>query len=68
MVSQIIAEVPLNISSILNNFKSFIKRVYQKEWTKNINKKKDQNNYFRAEISKKEQKLLTLKVKNKIDF
>ena len=68
MVSQIIAEVPLNISSILNNFKSFTKRVYQKEWTKNINKKKDQNNYFRAEISKKEQKLLTLKVKNKIDF
>ena len=28
----------------------------------------DQNNYFRAEISKKEQQLLRLKVKNKIDF
>ena len=68
MISQSIAEVPLNISSILSNFKSFIKRVYQKEWTQNINKKKDQNNYFRAEISKKEQELLTLKVKKKIDF
>ena len=28
----------------------------------------DQNNYFRAEISKKEQQLLRLKVKKKIDF
>ena len=68
MISQSLAEVPLNISSILSNFKSFIKRVCQKEWTQNINKKKDQNNYFRAEISKKEQELLTLKVKKKIDF
>ena len=68
MISQIIAEVPLNISSILNNFKSFIKRVYQKEWTQNIKKKKDQNNYFRAEISQKEEQLLRLNVKKKIDF
>ena len=58
MISQYIAEVPLNISSILNNFKYFIKKVYQKEWTQNIKKKKDQNNYFRAEISQEEQKLL----------
>ena len=49
MISQIIAEVPLNITSILNNFKFFIKQVYQKKWTQNIKKKKDQNNYFRAE-------------------
>ena len=68
MISQYIAEVPLNISSILNNFKYFIKKVYQKEWTQNIKKKKDQNNYFRAEISQKEEQLLTLKVKEKIDF
>ena len=53
MTSQNIAESPLNITSILNNFKTFIKQVYQKEWTQNINKKKDQNNYFRAEISQK---------------
>ena len=65
MISQYIAEVPLNISSILNNFKYFIKKVYQKEWTQNIKKKKDQNNYFRAEISKNKQQLLRLKVKKK---
>ena len=53
MISQIIAEVPLNITSILNNFKSFFEKVYQKEWTQNIKKKKDQNNYFTAEISQK---------------
>ena len=63
MVAQNIAERPLNITSILNNFKSFIKQVYQKLWTQNINKKMDQNNYFRAEISQKEDQLFTLKVK-----
>ena len=44
MISQNKAERPLNITSILNNFKSFIKQVDQKEWTQNINKKKDQKN------------------------
>ena len=48
MISQNKAERPLNITSILNNFKSFIKQVYQKEWRQNINKRKEQNNYFRA--------------------
>ena len=60
MVLQNIAERPLSINSILNKFKSFIKKVYQKEWTQNIRKKKDQNNYFRAEISQEEQELLRL--------
>ena len=68
MISQNIAERPLNITSILNNFESFIKQVDQKKWTQNIKKKKDQNNYFRAEISRKEEKLLTLKEKKQIDF
>ena len=68
MISQNIAERPLNITSILNNFESFIKQVDQKKWTQNIKKKKDQNNYFRAEISQKEEKLLTLKEKKQIDF
>ena len=67
-MSQNKTERPLNITSNLDNFKSFIKQVYQKEWRQNINKKKDQNNYFRAEISQKEEQLLTLKVKEKIDF
>ena len=46
MVPQNIAESPLNITSILNNFKSFIKQVYQTLRTQNIIKKKDQKNYF----------------------
>ena len=54
MVPQNIAERPLNISSILNNLKSFIKQVYQKHRTQNINKKNNQSNYFRPEISQKE--------------
>ena len=63
MIFQNIAERPLNITSVPNNFKSFIKQVYQKEWMQNINKKKGQNNYFRAEISQKEEKQTTLKEK-----
>ena len=54
MISQNIAKRTLNITSILSNFKSFIKQVYQKEWTQNINKKKHQNNYFRAENTQEE--------------
>ena len=68
MVPKNIAETLLNISSILNNLKSFMKQVYQNHWTQNINNKKDQNNYFIAEISKKEEQVLRLKVKKKIDF
>ena len=68
MVPKNIGETLINISSILNNLKSFMKQVYQKHWTQNINNKKDQNNYFRAEISKKEQQVLRLKVNKKIDF
>ena len=67
MVPQNMTESPLNITSILNNFKSFIKEVYQKFRTQNITKKKDQKNYFGEEISHKEEQLLRLKVKKKID-
>ena len=65
---QKIAEKLLNKTSILNNFQSFIKEVYQKQQTQNIKKKKDQNNYFRAEISQRQEQLLTLKAKRKIDL
>ena len=61
MIPQNISERLLNITSILNNFKSFIKQVYQKHRTQHLNKKKDQNNYSRAEISQKDEKLLGLK-------
>ena len=65
-MSQNKAARPLNITSNLDNFKSFIKQVYQKEWRQNINKKKEQNNYFRAGISQKVEK--TLKEKKQTNF
>ena len=68
MVPQNIAERHLNITSSLNNLKSFIKQVYQKHRTQDLNKKKDQNNYFRGEISQRDEQLLRLKVKKKINF
>ena len=60
MIPQNIAERAFNITSILNNFKPFFKQLYQKHETQNIKKKKDQNNYFRVEISQEEQELLRL--------
>ena len=68
MISQIVAELLHNRNSIPNNFKSFIKQVYEKEGTQNILKKKHPNNYSRPEISQKEQQLPRRKVKKKIDF
>ena len=68
VISQNIAEKPLYTTSILNNFKSFIKLLYQKEWRQNINKKKNQNNYLRAVVSQTEEKLLTLKEIHQIHF
>ena len=55
MISQNIAERPLN--------NQYSKQVYQKEWRQNINKKKEQNNYFLARRSQKVEKVLTLKEK-----
>ena len=68
MISENIAERPLNIISILNNFKSFIKEVYPTEWKQNIDKQNDENNYFCAQISQKEEKLLTLKEIKQIEI
>ena len=62
-MSQNKTERPLNITSNLDNFKSFIKQVYQKQWKENINKKKEQYNYFRARISQKVENVVTLKEK-----
>ena len=47
------AQRPFNITSILNSFKSFIKEIYPKKLTSKIKNKKDQNNYFRPQISQK---------------
>ena len=68
MIFQNRGQRPINITSVPNSFKFFIKQVYQKESTQNINKKKDQNNYFRAEISQKEEQLSRPKVKKKTHF
>ena len=48
-----IVERHLNITSILNNFKSLIKQVYQKGCTHKFNKKSNQNNYLRPAISQR---------------
>ena len=40
MVSQIIGEVPLNISSNVNNFKSFIKKYIKKNGRKILERKR----------------------------
>ena len=68
MISQNKAEGPLNITSYLNNYKSFIKQVYDRVWSQNIKTETEQNNYFRAGISQKLEKVLTLKEKKQIDF
>ena len=68
MVPKNIPERPLNINANLNSFKSFINQLYHKHRMQNINNKQDQINYFRTETIEKEQQLLRLKVKKKIDF
>ena len=68
MISQNIAGRLRNITSILNNFKSLIKQVYQIRWVQNIKKKENQNNYFRAEISEIDENFLQLKKKIKLIF
>ena len=67
-MSQNKPERPPNITRNLDNFKSFIKEVYQNEWRQNINKKKEQYNYFRAGISQKVENVLTLKEKRYNNF
>ena len=68
MVPQNIAKTPLNITSIVKNFQSFMRILCQKHRTQNRKKKKDQNNYFRAEVNQKEEQLLTVKTKKTIYF
>ena len=67
-MSQNETERTLNITSILNKFKFSLNKSTQKVWRQKINNKKRQNNYFRAGISQKVEKVLTLKEKRQIDF
>ena len=57
------AESTIIITSILKNFKSLIKQVYEKKCTQKYKKKMDQNIYFRVDINQRQEKLLTLKKK-----
>ena len=68
MIFQNIGEKPLNKTSALNSFKSFIKQKDQKESTQNVNPRNNQNNYFRAELSQKDEEPLTITRKKQIDF
>ena len=67
MISQNVVERPLKITCILNNFKFFIRQVYQKEWKQNIKKKKDQNNSERK-LAKTRKNNLRLKKKSRLNF
>ena len=53
MIIQNRGERQINITSVPNSFKFFIKQVYQKESIQNINKKKDENNYSQQKSVKK---------------
>ena len=68
MISQNIAERPLNITSILNNFKPFIKEVYQKNGRKILKRNRIKRINSEQKKSQKEQKLLTLKEIKPNDF
>ena len=67
MISQNVVERPLKITCILNNFKFFIRQVYQKEWKQNIKKKKDQNDSERK-LAKTRKNNLHLKKKSRLNF
>ena len=56
-------ERSINVTSILNNFKSLMEQNSERGSAHKINKKEDQNIYFRADLSQRQIKLLTLKKK-----
>ena len=58
-------ERSINVTSILNNFKSLIEQDSERGSAHKINKKEDQNIYFRADLSQRQIKLLTLKKKQR---
>ena len=67
MIYQNIVERPLKIACILNNFKFFIRQIYQKKWTQNIKKKKDQND-SEQKLAKTRKNNLHLKKKSRLNF
>ena len=65
---QNMTERSINVTSILNNFKSLMEQNSERGSAHKINKKEDQNIYFRADLSQRQIKLLTLKKKNNVDW
>ena len=63
-----ITERTLNITSVLHNFKSFIKQVYEKGCIHKFNKKRDQTIYLRADLGQRLEKLLTFNKKMRLPF
>ena len=53
MICLNIRQIPLNKTSVPNSLKSFSKQVDQKESTQNVSRKNYENNYLRAELSRK---------------
>ena len=68
MISQNKIQQSLNIKSILNNFKSFMKQVYQKLSRQNIKKKNKKTITSDQQLVKMWKKYLQLKKKMQIDF
>ena len=50
---QNIVDRSFTITSIVNNFKCLIEGIYEKGCTKKFNKKKNQNNYFKDDLSQR---------------
>ena len=67
-IFQTIGEKPLNETSVPDSFKSIVKQVDQKESTQSVSMKKDQNNYFKVELSQKDKELVTLTEKSRLSF
>ena len=63
-----VAEKPQNITSTVNNFKSLIKKVYQKGCTQAFNNKKDQNIYFTLIYAKAIKNYLHRNKKSRLTF
>ena len=68
MISQSIAESPLNITSVLNSFKYFIKQVYQKNGPKILKRKRFKMITPEEKKAKRRKNKLHLSKKRRLNF
>ena len=66
MISQNIAERPVNITSIIKKFKSFIKQVYHKSWHKILKRNCIKIITYEKKQAKRTKKYLHLKKEKKM--